>query len=213
MNHDYNFTISLGKREIEAKAFTLNDYLGLVVARKTGMFKEFMYEVFKECTGLDMFKDLSKPEAEYVMFLLWANSLGEVNHEAEYVCECGEEFSVPMNFNHIQIDKPIGHREIINNLTINFKPVTIFCDTDKIKTFLECMDYLILDDNQIFIKDLNEEEMGDLQSIITMPMVDKVCEELLKPTIHMGVPVKCPSCGKYHVHEFNSLGDFMEILK
>lgn len=213
MKNEYNFTIDIQGKEIAARAFTLKEYLGLIAAKQAGKFREEITTVVKECTGLDINKDLPKAQAEYVVFMLMVTSIGEINHDDEYVCSCGNEIYTPINFNHIQIDKPVEHNEVINGLTLHFKPAKIFGDSDKIHTFLDRLDYLIVDGEQIFSDSLSDEEVGDLQTLITYDLVEKVCDIILKPTIHMGVPIKCDKCGSYHVEEFNSLNDFMGLVK
>ena len=155
---------------------------------------------------------MKKSDAEYFIFMLWVNSIGEVNHEAEYKCRnCNELMSIPINFNHIQRDKEVDYKKIIGDLTLHFKPAKVFGDDDEVFTFLECLDYIIYKGEQIFSDDLSDEESKDLQSIITYDIIDEVCEKILKPTIHLGVPVKCSKCGAYHVEEINTLDEFMRI--
>lgn len=214
MLHEYKFDISLNNKDISSRAFNLEEYLRLVTARSTGYSKDSnkeLRDIVYACSGIDVY-DLPKSDAEYLIFMIWVNSVGEVNHEAEYRCSCGQEMSLPMNFNHIQRDKERDYKKVIGNLTLHFKPPKVFGDDDEVFTFLDCLDYIIFDGEQIFSSDLSEEETKDLQSIITYDIIDEVCDYLLEPTIHLGIPVKCPKCGAYHVEEINTLDEFMRVI-
>ena len=208
----YKFTIRLNDKDVEAEAFTLNDYLELTLSKENGTFKEKIQDVVKRCTGLNIF-EMKKPEAEYVIMILWLNSLGEVNHEAEYVCECGNEFSIPINFNNVQIDKNNDEFLTYQTLKIHFNSAKVFDDSDDVMAFLKCMDYIILDDNQINISDLSDKEIDDLISIIKYDDMIDIINKLLQPTIRLGIPVKCDVCGKYHVEEFIGLNKFLKLVE
>lgn len=210
---DYKFTIYLKDREINARAFTLEEYMSLISAKQAGTSREEIRKVVENCTGIDILDDVPKAVAEYIVFLLWVNSLGKVNYEDVYVCSCGNEIHTPMNFNHIQIDREIEHTETVGGIKLHFKPALIFSETDKIHTFLDRMDYLIVDGEQVFVDSLSDEEVDDLQSVITYELVEKVCDKIMSPTIHLGIPIRCDKCNKYHVEELNSLKDFMRIVK
>lgn len=212
MNKPYTFTLDIPSiGTINARAFTLKEYFELGVAKIEGRFKDEVQNVVYKCTGQDIYS-LDKPEAEYIVAMLWMHSLGEINHESEYQCECGNEFTIPITFNQIQIDPTKELLKGMKGFSLIFNPAKIYGDSDKVMTFLNSMSYIIIDNEQVAIEDLSEQELSDLQSFITYEDVINITDELLEPTIRLGIPVKCEKCGSYHVHEFNGLTDFMEII-
>mgnify|MGYP000107450654 FL=1 len=59
--YKYTFTVRLGDKEVNCRAFTLKEYLGLIGARATGTIESAVNNIITNCSNA---KNLSKQEAE-----------------------------------------------------------------------------------------------------------------------------------------------------
>lgn len=212
MSFEYKFTIELdSNRFIEAKAFSLSDYLDIISAKESDTYTDVVVKVIDKCINEDIFS-FPKREAEFILLQLWAASVGKINYEAEYTC-CGSLFYVPMNMSRVQIDKQRKVKKTFGDFIIQFKEPKLFDDSDYIETFMESIEYIIVGENQFNVDELSEEDYQAFIGTITADDVDESVNEILMPTIRMGIPVKCPICGSYHVEELIGLHDLLGVLQ
>ena len=213
MNLDYEFEIDVDKSIVKARAFTLGEYLDIIGKKESDDYTDTVISVLDNCLlGSTSILGYPKREAEYILLQIWAHSIGKINFDAEYTC-CGKIFNVPMNMSRAIIDKPDYVKKKFDGFTIQFREPKIFDDADYIETFMDCIDYIIIDDNQFTVDELAEEDYQVIIDTITTRDVDELVERILKPTIRMGVPVKCPHCGNYKVEELVGLHDLLGVLK
>lgn len=205
----YNFDLTINGKNISCRAFTLEEYLNLIKAKADKVLDKTIKQLIKDCTNA---KGLNKQESELLLVNLWAHSLGEVNHTATWVCECGNEIDVPINTNRIQI---VGSSDLLyslGELRIQFKYPELFDDNDIALMIAKSIDYIIVNGEQIFVDDLSDQEIDDLYSAITTEDVLKIKDMLLKPQIQLAVPISC-KCGKNHVHQITGLKEFFKVIQ
>lgn len=204
----YLFTVRVGSKDINCRAFTLREYKDLLEAHLNDELERVVLDILDNCSDA---KDLSKHEAELLLIKIWAHSLGEVNHEHDYTCSCGKTFKVPMNFMHAAVT---GESDLIYplaNFKLKLKYPKIFEDKNTAQMVACCIDYIIVDGTQIKVEDLSEVEINDLYSAITVEDITKIAALLLKPTIEMGIPISC-ECGESSVHVIRGFKEFFKLL-
>lgn len=209
MTIEYNFETKINGKVIHCRAFTLGEYLDLIKAKAAGNIKPVVQKILNDCTDA---KGLLKHESELLLIRLWAQSLGEVSHTATYVCDCGNEIPTPINLTYAGI---VGTGELLYQLSgfkVKFKYPKMFDDENIGLMIASCIEYIIVNGEQIFVDDLNETEIQDLYSAITTEDVKNITDMLLEPTIQLAVPIAC-SCGKNHVQTITGLKEFFRIIQ
>ncbi|MFP9219893.1 gp26 family baseplate hub assembly chaperone, partial [Enterococcus faecalis] len=166
-------------------------------------------KLIKDCTNA---KDLNRQESELLLIHLWAHSLGEVNHENSWKCTCGTEIPTHINLLHTQIDAPEDLWYTLGDIKIKFRYPKIFDDKNIAHMIVSCIETIHANGESIPVEDLNEKELEDLYSIITESDIVAIKDMLLKPTVYLAVPIKCPECGKTHAHVIRGLKEFFELL-
>lgn len=205
----YKFETRISGKTIHCRAFTLEEYLQLIQAKSDGNIPSKIKELINNCTDAT---DLNRQESELLILKLWANSIGEVNHQASWVCECGNEIEVPINFTYAQIDSPEDLWYDLKNFKIKFKYPKIFDDSNIALMIAECIEYILVNNEQIYVEELNDQELNDLYSAITADDIVKIKEMLLKPKVSLSVPISC-ACGKSHIHTITGLKEFFKIMQ
>lgn len=209
--YEYKFDVRVGSKIINCRAFTLKEYLELITAKKNGSVEEIVKKLIKDCTNAKA-KDLNRQESELLLIHLWAHSLGEVNHENSWKCTCGTEIPTHINLLHTQVDAPEDLWYTLGNIKIKFHYPKIFDDKNIACMIVSCIETIHANGESIPVEDLNEKELEDLYSIITESDIVAIKDMLLKPTVYLAVPIKCPECGKTHAHVIRGLKEFFELL-
>lgn len=209
--YEYKFDVKVGSKIINCRAFTLKEYLELITAKKNGSVEEIVKKLIKDCTNAKA-KDLNRQESELLLIHLWAHSLGEVNHENSWKCTCGTEIPTHINLLHTQIDAPEDLWYTLGDIKIKFHYPKIFDDKNIAHMIVSCIETIHANGESIPVEDLNEKELEDLYSIITESDIVAIKDMLLKPTVYLAVPIKCPECGKTHAHVIRGLKEFFELL-
>ncbi|ENP1743039.1 gp26 family baseplate hub assembly chaperone [Salmonella enterica] len=207
--YEYKFDVRVGSKIINCRAFTLKEYLELITAKNNGSVEVIVKKLIKDCTNA---KDLNRQESELLLIHLWAHSLGEVNHENSWKCTCGTEIPTHINLLHTQIDAPEDLWYTLGDIKIKFRYPKIFDDKNIAHMIVSCIETIHANGESIPVEDLNEKELEDLYSIITESDIVAIKDMLLKPTIYLAVPIKCPECGKTHAHVIRGLKEFFELL-
>ncbi|AHY25172.1 baseplate hub [Pectobacterium bacteriophage PM2] len=209
MNNQYKFAVFINNKEIECRAFTLREYKNLLIAKSEGRLEDAIKKLFKDCTNA---KDLPKHEAELLLVKLWAHSLGEVNVERIWGCDCGKEIIVPINLIRAGIDSTDDLLYVFKDFKIQFKYPGIFEDKNKAVMVASCIEYIITNSGeQLKVDDLSDVELDDLYSAITNVDIDQISDMLTKPKIQLAIPIKC-ECGKDHIHVVSGLKEFFKLL-
>lgn len=209
--YEYKFDVRVGSKIINCRAFTLKEYLELITAKKNGSVEEIVKKLIKDCTNAKA-KDLNRQESELLLIHLWAHSLGEVNHENSWKCTCETEIPTHINLLHTQIDAPEDLWYTLGDIKIKFHYPKIFDDKNIAHMIVSCIETIHANGESIPVEDLNEKELEDLYSIITESDIVAIKDMLLKPTVYLAVPIKCPECGKTHAHVIRGLKEFFELL-
>lgn len=208
MSYKYNFDLYIGEKVIPCRAFTLREYKQILESKYNGTLKEKILEVINNCCDCS---GLNKQEMELLIVKLWANSMGEVNIEADWPCDCGKPVRVSLNMNHTQIT---DHEDIyydFGQFKIKFKYPEIFCNENKAVVISSCIDYIIVGNENLKIDDLTSNEIDDLYNNITLEDVEKIYSALMGPTIYLATPINC-ECGKTHIHTIKGLKEFFKLL-
>ncbi|AAO83002.1 hypothetical protein [Escherichia phage T4] len=95
---------------------------------------------------------------------------------------------------------------------MKFRYPKIFDDKNIAHMIVSCIETIHANGESIPVEDLNEKELEDLYSIITESDIVAIKDMLLKPTVYLAVPIKCPECGKTHAHVIRGLKEFFELL-
>lgn len=205
---EYKFKVNVGQKNINCRAFTLREYKKLMESKKDGTLKDTILELIKNCTDA---VDLNKQESELLLVKLWAESLGEINTTGSWVCSCGHEQDVPINISYAQMSDPEPLMYDFTNFQIKFRYPRLFEDANTISMVLNCIEYILVENEKIRIDDLNDKEIDDLYQAITIDDIEKITAMLLKPSIYLGVPISC-ECGKNDVFTIEGLKNFMRLL-
>lgn len=207
--YDYKFTVDIGDKSINCRAFTLSEYKDLMHAKVKGTLKEELLKVLSACTDA---KNLTKQESELLIVKLWAHSMGEVNSNAVWTCPvCGKETIVSMNLNYAQLEEAEDVIHAFKGFKIKFNYPKLFDDSNIAKMIISCIDAIIVGNDRIELEDLSDQEMNDLIASITNEEAVKISDKLLKPSIYMAVPVVC-ECGHKEVHITRGLKEFFKLL-
>ena len=208
MNITYKFETRINGKNIQCRAFTLEEYANLIAAKKNGTIDECVKALLRECANAS---GLNKQESELLIVILWAHSIGEVNHEVTWNCTCGRKIPVPLNYTHAQIDPPEDLWYDLKGFKIKFKYPNLFDDSDIPMMISKCIDYIVVGNEQIYFNDLNDAEIDDLYSAITTEDVVNIKNMLLKPQVQLAVPITC-ECGISHIHVIKGLKEFFKIM-
>ena len=213
MNLEYKFTMNLpGRPPIQARAFTLDEYRELIEARVAGdnkQIRDITTRLVADCTSARM---VNRQECEWIIVNLWAHSLGEVNHTHIWNCTCGKETLIDMNFSHAQIiDESNELWYGKSNFKLKLRYPKIFEDSDYGAMIASCIEYIVANDEQIDIEDLNDVELNDLFSSISIQDMQNIIEILMAPKLVLAVPVTC-ECGIHAVHTITGIKEFLELL-
>lgn len=208
MNFDYKFEVNIGHKVIQCRAFTLEEYKGLMEAKLNGKLKETIQQILWTCTNAT---GLTKQESELLIVKLWAHSTGEVNSDAVHICDCGKENLVSLNINYAQLDEAEDMIYDFKNFKIKFKHPKIFDDSNVALMISTCIDYIIVGEEKLRVDDLTDEEISDLYTAITTEDAIRISDMLMKPSIYMAVPVEC-ECGKKHLKVIRGLKEFFRLL-
>lgn len=209
MNITHTFTLNAG-RPITVRAFTLDEYKELMVAKSENKIVPRVRAIMAAC-GVPA--DLSKHEAEKALVQLWAESLGESDHTATWVCECGKEIPVPIKFNQIQTNADPEDQLFyqLGHLRLKLRYPKIFDDADTVKMIVSCIEYVIAGDEQIALDDMTGIELDELYSYITSDDISAIKNILLKPEPHFAVPIKC-ECGVDGIHVIKGMKEFFKLI-
>lgn len=205
----YEFIVQIKNKTINCRAFTLREYKDLLQAKLEKRMEPAIIELLNKCTDA---KGLNKQEAELLLINLWSNSLGAVNVEHTWVCECGKEQDIPVTISRASI---VDESEVIRDFgafKIKFRYPGLFEDGDKGKMIACCIEYIITEGGErIVVDDLNEAEIEDLYNAITLDDINALMEELLKPQVQMAIPISC-ECGAHSVHVIKGLKEFFKFM-
>ena len=209
MNFEYKFTVQVSDKVINCRAFTLREYKGLIKAKLEGTVDVVILDLVKNCTDA---VGLNKQESELLIIKLWAHSLGEVNHEHTWVCSCGREQEVPLNFTHAQINAPSEALVYeFENFKVKFKYPELFDDSNSALMIAKCIACIEVEGSVIKVDDLSDEELDDLYAAISSESLKEISAMLLAPEVVLAVPISC-ECGESHVHVIKGLKEFFKLL-
>lgn len=204
----YNFDVRIGDKDIHCRAFTLREYKDMLQAKANGHLEELITNLLKKCTSA---RGLPKHQAESLIVQWWAHSLGCLNQEKIYMCECGKSQVIPITLSHISYNE---EKEIIKDFgpfKVKFNYPWLFEDKNKAQMIASCIDSIITPDGDMLrVDDLTEAEIDDLHSAITTDDIEEISERLLRPQIQLAIPIAC-ECGN-HVHVITGLKEFFKFL-
>lgn len=196
---------------VDGKAYSLmnlRDYAELTSVSMLGKdeINLFLASILKKYFGLDA-GVVPKSTAEYYLLHLFLSSLNQDG--VTLVADCCEHKTQYKLDAKLKLDNtPIKHFELSPEIKITFKEPTFF-DTDIINLIQNNI-LVIYKDNQTFsVDELQEKELTELYSLITLEIIEEIKNELLRPRISIDQPIVC-SCGKHTVKSF--IG-FDEIFK
>ncbi|ARW57615.1 baseplate hub subunit [Serratia phage X20] len=209
MNFEYKFTVHVSDKVVNCRAFTLREYKNLMEAKLKGTIDQAIKDLIKKCTDA---QGLNRQESELLLIKLWAYSLGEVNHEHTWVCSCGREQEVPLNFTHAQIDEPSAPLVWeFENFKVKFKYPELFDDSNIAMLVAKCIEFIDVDGSLIKVDDLSDAELDDLYSAISSEALKDIAAMLLKPKVVLAVPISC-ECGESNIHVIEGLKEFFKLL-
>lgn len=209
MKYEYKFDVSISGKEIQCRAFTLEEYKGLIDAKINGTVENAINELIKNCTTA---RDLNRQESELLLVKLWSHSVGEVNHENTWTCPEGHETLTSINFTSAQVDDPEDLWYPLANFRLKLRYPKLYEDKNIALMIASCIEYIYVNGETISVEDLNDKEIDDLYSAITTDDMQRMQDMLLKPTVHLAVPVKCKVCGATHVEVIKGLKEFFRYM-
>lgn len=206
---NYTFDVNIGNKIINCRTFTLREYKAILHAKTNGVLEPYIIQLLKDCTNA---KNLVKHEAELLLIHLWSNSLAVVNQEQTWVCDCGHEQQIPINLSHISYESTTDLVHDFGQFKIKFRYPGLFEDKNTAVMVASCIEYIITPDGEMLnIDDLNEAEIEDLYSAITVNDINDISAMLLKPQVQLAIPISC-QCGKSSVHIVSGLKEFFKFL-
>lgn len=209
MDYTYRFDLQVMDRIIPCRAFTLGEYEELIKAKLNGSITETVLNLIQSCAPKAV--GLPKHWAEYVLVQLWARSLGEQHHLHDWVCSCGKEIPIKINFDHMQVSDESELIYKLKHLRIRFRYPQLFEDSNTGNMIVSCMQDIITDQEVIPIEELSEYEIAEIIEFIDSEDVQKIRDLLVGPQIQMGVPIEC-SCGNKGVHVIQGIKDFFKLI-
>ena len=205
------FKIKLGDKTITARAFTYEEFQKLVEYKSTGRLKEAVLDIINECIGINAL-ELEKCEAEYLFLMLWCHSLAKENFKSTWVCGvCNKEKEYNLNVERTQIPDTEPYLLDLGGVKIKFRPPRFTEDDDIMQMVIACIDYIVIDNQEFDINDLNEQDFDTILSMLTTEHVETIIDELTGPQITLAVPIKC-DCGESGIHLIRGLNEFLTIL-
>lgn len=209
MDYNYRFNVTVMNRSIPCRAFTLGEYEDLVKAKLNGSIISTVTDLIQSCAPDAV--GLPKHWAEYVLVQLWARSLSEHHHMHDWVCSCGKEIPVQVNFDHIQVSDEQELVYKLKHLRIRFRYPKLFEDSNTGDMIVACMQDVITDTEIIPISDLSDFELGEIIDFIDREDVENIKNLLVGPQIELGVPVSC-ECGNSGIHIMRGVKDFLALI-
>lgn len=209
------FNVRLDGKTIECKPYTLRDYVALNLSKTTGtveLMKQTYSRILAESTGG---QKLNKHESELALVNIIARSEHFEETMLDYECECGFEFKTKVNIAHATVDyndSDISKLYKFKNFSIALKWPDLWADDDVTSMIVNAIDAIYVGDERIEINDLSDAELDDLFNAITEDDINYIKKILLAPKVSLGVPVKCPNCGKLHAHQIIGFKEFVDIL-
>lgn len=210
------FSLKTDNGIIEYKPFSLSDYIKYNFARSSDnsdAIKGWSKDILKSHTNA---VDVPKHIAELVLINLLANSLNQEKCVQEYVCECGNEFDVALDTSKAYINYGTSDIEELysfDKFKIKLNWPKIFDDDNVPLMIVNCIDSIYVGDERIKMDELTSYELDDLYSTIMPEDMDAIKKILLEPKVQLAVPVKCPKCGKAHVHVLTGFKEFIRIIQ
>lgn len=206
--YNYTFDVALKDKTVKCRAFTLEEYRDLLKAKADGNVKDVVLDLIKKCSNA---KGLTKVEAEVVLIKLWAYSLGDVNFTSIHECACGNKIDVPISIDVIQYPEQEDVWHDFGQFKIKFKQPKLFDNENVINMVFSCIDFLLINGEEVKIEDLTNEEIQDLYNFITIEMIAEISAKLTKAEAYIALPIAC-KCGENSVKLISGLKSFMEIL-
>ena len=212
---DIHFDVKTDSGLIKCKAFTLKEYLNLIIAKSNSnsdLMKLAYNEIIKNNTNAT---NLSKHDAELILVNLIIKSEYENSVYKDYVCECGNEIKVEIDPSKIRVDydgKNINDLYPFDKFKLLFKWPELWSDDNIADMIVRCIDSIFVGDERIKLDDLSEEELDDLYELLTLDEIEKIKDFLLAPQISLIVSFKCDKCGKRHTKTIKGLKSFLEII-
>ncbi|WDS61738.1 hypothetical protein [Cronobacter phage vB_Cdu_VP8] len=207
---DNKFTLLVQDKSILCRTFTLDEYEELVMAKLNGSIIQTTKALVQSCAPSAT--DLPKHWAEYVLVQIWMRSLDELVHHHDWVCSCGKEIPLVLDFNQIQVSDETELVYKLKHLNIKLRYPKLFEDSNTADMIMGCIESIITPKEEIPISELDDQELGDLVGLIEYEDVDAIQKLLLEPQIQMGVPVKC-ECGNQGVHIIKGFAQFMKLIE
>jgi hypothetical protein len=207
------FKVAVGDKIIDCKSYTLREYTELVFSKsgsKSETMKLVYADIIKNNTNAG---ELNKHESELLLINLTANSEHEEVPELKYTCECGHTHYVKVDVKNAYID---GDDELeaytFPKFKLGLKWPKLWADDDVGQMIADCIDSIYVANEQISIEDLSDLELNDLYDAITESDIHSIKKILTAPKPVLPVSIKCPECGKRHVHVIKGFKEFLEIL-
>lgn len=200
------FEITCAEHKFDCTPFTLDEYQGLIEAKLNGTMSDSLKALLDRHVAPGL--NLPKHQMEGIMLKLWANSLGDINQEKDYICDCGKEHKVFLNYNYIDIPKETGFEYNLGGIKLKLRYPKLFEDKNHINMVVSCITHVITESQVIPIAELSEQEIEDLYSTITKEVIEDLVKELLRPTISLGVPLDC-ECPAYII---KGLPEFLSLV-
>lgn len=207
---DNQFTLEVQDKSILCRTFTLDEYEELVKAKLNGSIIQTTKSLVQSCAPSAV--DLPKHWAEYVLINIWMRSLDEQIHEHDWVCTCGREIPLVLNFDHIQVSDESELVYKLKHLHIKLRYPKLFEDSNTADMIMGCIESIITPKEEIPLSELDDSELGDLVALIEYEDVDAITKMLLAPQVQMGVPVKC-ECGNTGIHVISGFAQFMKLIE
>lgn len=212
----FDQTVSIGKKVISFRFFTLEEYITLLEAQAKNdhqLFKKSVQKLLTECTNG---RDLSKIESELLLIVLIIKSRYQNAPKLYQDCVCGEVLSTDINHNLIQITPSgVNERDLgydFGKFKVKLKEPKLFDDDDIISMVVKSIDLIYAKGETISVDELSDAEMTDLLNAITRTDIEKISNLLLDPELVYAVPVKCTKCGEHTVMTIQGFNEFFKIL-
>lgn len=205
------FDMKIGNKTVKARAFTYREFQQMIAAKAEGKLAEVIVETIHNCTDIDAL-ELSKQEAELLFLLLWCHSLDKMKFTATWVCDdCKKETEYDLDVNKVRTTDNNPYFLDLGKIKLQFRNPRFTEDSDIMQMVINCIDFIVFNDQQFDLNELSEHEFNTILNMLTKEHIEDIIEELTKNQITLAVPIKC-ECGQSGVYSITGLSEFFNII-
>ncbi|WJZ28090.1 baseplate hub [Serratia phage 92A1] len=202
------FKLNIDDQIITCRTFTLDEYSELLAAKANGTLNQAILSLFAACVKSPV--ALNKHQSELVLINLWARSIAQ-EHIKTWVCKCGKEHPVKLDFSQAYIPDTELPTYRIGNAVLNLRYPKLFEDSNKFDMVTSCIEGISIGSENLTLEELTTQEQDELVQAITLEIASEIADLLTKPKPIMGVPITC-ECGEHSVHVIEGLKNFFRLF-